>query len=224
MFHLDAGEYVFREAAPGDAPFIAEAVVAAESSGTGVFSYARIFGVEESAMKNFLTEIAREEAAGQDLTHNNYLVAEFRGKPVAACAGWIEAQNCAPSAFVKMQLFSHFLPREVVFGAKKNMEKVAEVNIERTPGALQLESFYVLPEYRGKNLPHKLINEHVKRHKLVFPELKTAQIILMRENGQALKSYMKAGFEIVKETRSDDPEIPKLLSGSGKYLLQLDIA
>ncbi len=224
MFHLDAGEYVFREALPEDAPFIAEAVVAAESSGTNVFSYARIFGIEDATMKNFLVEIAREDAAGQDLTHNNYLIAEYRGKPAAACAGWVEAKNCSPSSLVKMQLLAHFLPPEIVAGAKKRLEKVAEVHIERTPGALQLESFYVLPEFRGKNLPHKLINEHVKRFKLIFPELNTAQIILMRENTQALKSYLKAGFEIVKETRSDDPEIPRLLSGTGKYLLQLDIS
>ncbi|MCS7084572.1 MAG: hypothetical protein RMM53_02830 [Bacteroidia bacterium] len=223
MFHLDAGEFTFRAAGPEDAPFIAQAVAAAESSGTHVFSYARIFGVDDETMKSFLTQIAQEDAPGQDLTHNNYLIVEFRGKPVAACAGWVEAFNCAPSAHLKMQLFGHFLPPEIVAGAKARLEKVAQVHIERTPGALQLESFYVLPEFRGKNLPHKLINEHIKRFKLVFPDLKIAQIVLMRENTQALKSYLKAGFEIVAETRSDDPEIPQLLSGTGKYLLQLQI-
>jgi ribosomal protein S18 acetylase RimI-like enzyme len=223
MFHLDAGEFVFREATVHDAPFVAEAVVAAESSGTEVFSYARIFGLTLETMKAFLRQIAAEEAAGQDLTHNNYLIAEFRGKPVAACAGWVEAKNCAPSAMIKMQLLTHHLPPEVVAGAKSRLQKAATIHIERTPGALQLESFYVLPEFRGKNLPHKLINEHVKRHKLIFPDLKLAQIVLMRENTQALKSYLKAGFEIAAETRSDDPEISQLLPGTGKYLLQLEI-
>ena len=46
-----------KKATENDIPFLVETIVAAEKSGTSVFSYATLFEVNENKVKEVLTEI-----------------------------------------------------------------------------------------------------------------------------------------------------------------------
>ncbi|MBK6839524.1 MAG: hypothetical protein IPG90_15760 [Bacteroidetes bacterium] len=57
--------------------FLIETIVAAEKSGTDVFSYSKIFELPESEIRKILADILAEDATGQELCYSDYLMAEY---------------------------------------------------------------------------------------------------------------------------------------------------
>ncbi|MBX3102751.1 MAG: GNAT family N-acetyltransferase [Bacteroidetes bacterium] len=212
--------FTIRPATEADASFIAWAVRTAEASGTEVISYQRLFGLSDAELDTLLLTLAAEEADGQELTYNTHRVVEVANRPVAACAAWIEAQDSPPSHLVRAQLLAYVLGNDRLQAAADKLRVLAEVAIARTPGALQLEAFGVLPEYRGQGFTAALIESHIRHYKAEHPGLALAEIILMSENTAAQRAYAKAGFHVVHHTHSDNPLLLTLLPGAGKVLMQ----
>jgi translation initiation factor 4G len=209
----------FRRATPDDVPFIVECLLASESSGTDVISYQRIFGLSEPELRTFFVQLAGEEVSGNEFSYVNYWIAHSYNTPIAGTAAWIEAADGMASNTIKTQLLSYFLGAERFLAAKSKLEKVAAIDIERAPGTLQLDSIAVRPSYRGQGVLQALIAHVLHHFKTHHPKVNEAQILLMAENVSARRAYEKSGFVVQQSTRSKDPEVPKLVPGTGRILM-----
>lgn len=220
---LLAQPFRFRPAQPSDAAFLAACIIAADASGTELVSYQKIFNLQPSELGQTLEEIAGEELPGQELTWNNFVIAESGGQPAGVCAGWIEAHDSLPSGALKAQIWATVLGRERYLAARENLELVSQLTIDRTPGALQLDSLLVLPTFRGQGLAAKLFDYHICRFRNQSPELGKAQLLVMSDNESAVRAHEKVGFTRVLKKTCDDPRILQLLPGRSRTLMELDL-
>lgn len=212
-----------RPATEADVPFLVWVVKTAEASGTDVISYQRLFDLTDTELDDLLTNALAEEVDGCDLSYQNYVVAEWMGERVGACAAWIEADDYAPSHLIKGQMLAWVLGNDRLQAAREKIDLINEVNVLRDPGTLQLESFAVVPEHRGKGITRAMIQHHIDQYKNKRPELQYAQIAMMSSNLQGLRAYEKAGFQLLKQMHSVNPRVRELLPGTGKILLQKTI-
>ena len=77
---MEHNPLVFRKAEEKDIPFLIETIVAAEKSGTDVFSYSKIFELPELEIRKILADILAEDVTGQELCYSDYLMAEYEEK------------------------------------------------------------------------------------------------------------------------------------------------
>jgi ribosomal protein S18 acetylase RimI-like enzyme len=220
MTHL-----LIREAEVKDIPFIAEAIINAEKSGTNVLSYTTLFGLSEDETKKILTEILGEETSGCELSLANYLLAEKDGKAAAAVAAWIEGEDCVVSNNLKRNLISCYFP-------KKSFEKASSLNIiasellfSRMANSIQIEIVYTAKEFRGQKLAAALINKQIEKYSArkndQGEKVSMAEVQVFAHNSAAIKLYESLGFCI--------SEIKKTINGEGyfpsseKYLLRKNL-
>jgi len=209
-----------RPAQPEDMSFIVDCIRSAESAGTGRVSYAEIFGLTPQELDHLLTQLADDDTGQHEHSLNAFYILEREGKPVAGASAWIEGQEGLPSGTLKSQVISFALGFDRWRQATEQLKQVASINIARQTGALQLDGFYTVPEERGKGHVQMLIHQIVDLKLRQHPELNKAQILLMNENPAAQKAYRKAGFEVVRETRTDDTAVIRMLNGSGRVLME----
>lgn len=211
---------LIRRATPADAPFVAQYVMEAERGDNGPISYQRIFKLSDEALTQLLEQIAAEEIDGMELSHSNFLLLEPENGsgPIGGCASWLEAHECLPSSLLKAQTLGYFLGHVAMKEVREALDIVGLINIPRQPGALQLESFYIHPAYRGQGLLARLINAHIASWQPQHPAL--AQIIALNHNFRAIKAYANCGFEVVRALETDDSRMYDYFSSPGKVLLE----
>lgn len=215
---------IIRRATAKDIDFLTEAIIAAEKSGSQMpVSYSGIFSLSEEETNDLLRSALEEEIEGQELCPLHFLIAEINEKPAATCASWIEAVDGVSSGQVKANILFHLLGKEKWDQAAERLKAVAETNIERERGAVQVESVYTKPEYRGKGLTARIIEKHLEQHKKEHPSLKKAQVILLKNNTSAASAYHRAGFELSAEKTGAHPLIPTLLPCSSKIMMEKKI-
>lgn len=154
-----------------DIDFITDTIVAAEKIGTDNFGLAKLFGVDEETMKDYVHTMLDEEVDGCEMSLTNFLVARHEGRPVAAFAGWVEGCNedNMPSSLLKSNLIGYVLPQECLMRSREQADVVRPLQIEREAGAYQLEYSYTLPEYRGKGLMKQIIDLHIAEYQKITP-------------------------------------------------------
>jgi ribosomal protein S18 acetylase RimI-like enzyme len=105
------------------------------------------------------------------------------------------------------------------------MKLYAQIRIDRTPHALQLESIYTHPEFRGKGIAAHLIQSVIQQFKQEFPEIQKAEIVLSGSNAIAQRAYEKIGFSIEEQINYSGPveEIEQLFPGNSRIKLSKDI-
>jgi GNAT superfamily N-acetyltransferase len=209
-----------RQASAEDCNFIVEAIIAAEKSDSSLLSYARIFGLDEPAVTDLLKQALEEEIEGQEICIAHFLIAEMNHKPAAACASWIEAEQGVASGQIKANLFFHLLGKAAWERAANRLKAVAETNLERTPGAVQLEAVYTRREFRGNGLISKLIGEHLRLHTARTARPKQAQVILLKTNTVAASVYRKMGFEQVAERTGTSMLLRDILPSPVKIMME----
>jgi ribosomal protein S18 acetylase RimI-like enzyme len=209
-----------RRATNADILFLVEAITEAEASGSQQISYREIFALNDRELKDLLTSILAEEIQGCGWSPREFLIAEQDREAAACCAAWIEAASGLSSSIIKSQLLIEFLGQEKWGTSKDNLAAAAEINIERTPGVLQIESVYTQHGYRGSGLSGTLIREHLSQ--AAKSGTRSAEIQLMKNNGAAIKAYQKAGFTLQSEKGSDNPKLGKLLPYHTKLLMVRD--
>ena len=209
-----------RSATATDAAFLVECILGAEKSGTDRLSYSTIFQMSETRVREALLQILDEDIAGQELCVSGFRIAEVDGTPAAAICAWIEGNGGKSSSLLKANLLLHFFGRDSMSAAEANLKLMEELALPRERGALQLESVYVLPSFRGRRLAGQLIEHHLDSARQARPAVSFAQIILAGTNADALASYRRAGFEIIRQRTSNDPRILTLLPAATKLLLQ----
>jgi ribosomal protein S18 acetylase RimI-like enzyme len=214
-------EYMIRNAVTADTGFIADAIIAAEKSGTERLGLGTLFNLPEPEIKKLLMLCLDEESSGCELSLNSFLITEHAGKPVAAVAGWIEGfETNSTSRTIKTNLIGFVFPKENILAAHSNSGVVKDIVIEREKNTLQVENVYAISEYRGKGLAGSLIDEHITVSLAKYPELMKAQVQVFKNNESAIKLYERSGFKPVKLFTSGNKEILKYLPYNEKLLME----
>lgn len=207
--------YLIRKAIQNDIPFLIDCILAAEGF-AGKSTYEIIFDLSREEVRNILTKIFEEDIENQEICVNSFAVIEYKSQWVAGCAAWIEGKENIGSGTLKATAFSYFVTDKLKNNPK--IEALADVNIPRTFGTIQLESFYTIPEFRGKKLSNLLIDFHLGN--LKNKAIHAAEIITVTENQSAIRAYQNANFKIVENSTSENPLVKEILGANGKTLLR----
>ena len=187
----------FRKAVSADLPFIIECIVQSEYSGSNILGICAVLDISETSFRNALVEIFDEEIENQPWNLNAWYVAEINGDLAAGLCGWIEGTDGIQSDIVKAQ-FLQFFFKESFNIRQEALGAVSEITLKRTPGALQLEHLYTLPQYQGKGIMKNLVE-----FLCVDFDSQMHEIQLLKSNERALSFYEYIGFS-VNEIKCND--------------------
>lgn len=192
----------FRAATAEDADFLAEGVRIAERipATDDLTVYEAVFGFTREELDRFLASTLGEEGGDYPLTFGTFFVLEREGIPVACCAGWVEAVHGLPSGHLTAMQISRFLGTKRWRERAQFIRALAASAPARSPMALQLESFYTAPQFRGRGSTRRLIEGVLGVLAAGEGSPRTAEISLLVENRPAAGAYAKAGFEPVWTT------------------------
>ena len=104
-------DFLIREANLKDIDFLVEAVVNAEKGHRHIIPYCALFNISEVELCFMLKKIFSENIPDFDFSVRNFMIAEHKGCPVAAYAGWVEGIGGIPSRILKMSAFRTFLSK-----------------------------------------------------------------------------------------------------------------
>jgi GNAT superfamily N-acetyltransferase len=211
-----------RKAKESDRPFIANAIIEAEKSGTQTLFYTKVFQLYEVAVIALINDVFEEEIEGQEWCLSQFYVLEIDGQLAACLSSWIEGESGVGSGMIKAQILSYVLGDKWE-RANAPLALAASIQIPRIQGALQLECIFTAVEFRGKGLMGKLIQQVIEIEKNNHPALKTIEIQLMGNNANALASYTKCGFLKRSENTTADLGILNLLPGDTRVSLVKEI-
>jgi GNAT superfamily N-acetyltransferase len=216
-------EFIIREATLQDIPFIVEAIIHAEKSGTDRLSYTTIFGLTEEETKQKLTEMLEEEVDNCELSVSSYLLAEKDNLVVAGNGAWVEGLDGISSNDLKRNLINYYFPRSSFEKAAKAAAILSDIHIPRTINAIQLEIVYVKPEYRGNNLGETLEAKNIERLSALKDDISMVEGQIFGNNVASLNLHKKFGFEIVLEKQSENPEAGLYIPSNKKVLIRKHI-
>ena len=210
-------DLVFRKATPVDLPFLIKAVKAAEKLGTAGCVNEKLFLLSAAEVDALLNQALSIESGGYQLALSTFFVCTQGGVPVACCSSWIEAADGISSGFKMAAVLSDLLGFEKWIDAKAAIRSFADAIPQRTAGALQMETFYVEPNYRGRGLAVRIIGSVIRHFDSVVTSAKIAEITMLEGNAEALRAYQKAGFHI---HRKGDPgnALFRTLTGSAGFI------
>lgn len=198
---------VIRNTGLQDIDFIIETIIEAEKSFTNKISYCNVFSLTEKELISIFKEILRENVTGQELCYSDYLIAEVKGEIAGACGAWVEGANGFSSAVIKGNILLEFIPHDKIRKAKHYFTTLQELNIEREKDTLQIANAYLKEKFRGKGLVGKLINENIRIHKALCPQLIKVQLRPTITNDSAIRAYNKLGFEITSKKSTNDENV-----------------
>ncbi len=214
---------LIRNAREDDIDFLIESIIHAEKSNTNKLSYSTIFEISESDVRNILRNILIENIEGQELCMSSFRIAEVNGEIAGACAAWIEGQSGQSSSLIRANLIYHFFPRENQLKANQKADMINLLTIEREKGALQFECAWVKDKFKGKKISNRIMLKHLEYYLHDYPNLRKAQIIMVKSNEQAWKAHRKLGFRVVKEVYCNQPEILQILPSDRMMLIEANI-
>lgn len=217
---MQSNEIIVRRALAADIPFLIDAIVAAEKSGTDRVSYCTIFGMSEPELRAMLAEVLEEDVVGQELCVSGFMIAQSAGESVGAACSWVEGAEGKPSALLKGNLLLHFVGRERIAAASDRLRLVEELNFPRTAGILQVESVYVAESQRGRGLFGRLFDSLQAAARVKWPRTTKAHIALVKNNHAALKAYERAGFVTIAQRQSLAAGVLELLPAASKVLME----
>lgn len=168
----------------------------AETSGTELISYRKMFPCSEEELKKGFEIALDNDQPGHGLTYLTFLIAEVDGRPAAAACGYIEGEHGSSNHLMTGALMTAFGTESVMQGYKGNM-KFREVQIPKSNGALQIDSVATLPEYRGKGLFKMIFEEHCRT--AVLEGCNLLEIQVWAGNHGAIRTYEKLGCTITNE-------------------------
>jgi ribosomal protein S18 acetylase RimI-like enzyme len=210
-------ELGFRRAAPSDVPFLIVAVKAAERVRTGedLSSYEKLFGMSAVEFDTFLARTLPLEGSGHQLTFGTFYVVTRNEEPVGCCSAWVEAANGVASGFKVATALTHFLGSRRWNAGRAGIKAFSGCAPHRTPGALQMETFYVDPGSRGRGITAHLIEAVLSSFRAASLAPEAAEISLLNGNREALRAYEKAGFQLHWKSNTDSPFFEQLTGCSG---------
>lgn len=211
---------IINRATINDIDFITDAIVAAEKSGTDNFGLAKLFGVDEETMKGYIHDMLDEEVDGCEMSLSSFLVARYKGNPVAAFAGWIEGCNedNMPSSLLKSNLIGYILPQECLLSSREKSDIVKPLQIEREVSSYQLEYSYTKSDFRGKGIMMDIIEAHMEQ--AITAGCNKIQVHVFDNNRAAIRTYEKMGFEVKKNFLSSHPLTSEFFPSNNELLME----
>lgn len=202
---IDDSKYRMRKATLDDVDFLVTTIIEAEKSSTKNLGLANYFEITESELRLYLKDILEEDINGCELSVSSFIVAEYEGKVVSTCGGWLEGHNedSQPSSVLKSNLISYHFPKETVLNAQRKWEIVKDLQIEREWGIYQMEYSYTVPEHRGHHLVPRIKEVHIKQAKELGA--KKIQAHVFANNIKSLRSNKRSGFKVVQSYKSSHP-------------------
>ncbi|HYV55281.1 MAG TPA: hypothetical protein VE933_11915 [Chitinophagaceae bacterium] len=211
---------LFRKGEARDIPNIIDTIVAAEKSGTDLFSYSTIFEIPEEEVRRLFVLILSEDVLGQELCYSDYLVAEVSGKFAGAVAAWIEGENGQESSVRKAMLLNYFFPAENMRKAQEKRKYLDQMHFDPIIGSLVIDVGLTLPEFRGQGILARLMQEQTRLQLQRRPDVKVSNIHVMKNNTVAYKIYSKLGYHVLREKTCADPIILKWLPGDTQVVME----
>jgi len=211
-------EVIIRQATLNDIPFLVEAVIVAEKSGSDILSYTTVFGLTEDETRKVLTAMFEEEIDGGELSVSSFMVAEVDGKVVSARAGWVECACGESSYFLKRNLISYCIPKKNIENALRAKDIVRDIYIEREPNIIQLEYAYTDPKYRNLGLFRKVRNALVNKLHKENPNIEFVDLQVFEGNESVYKRNIADGFFVRERKESKNPDAGKYFPYGGTKL------
>jgi len=210
----------YRRAFVDDAEFIAMAILAADRSGTPNSSYCALFQMEEKAFLEMVIALLEMELEDCEFSVAAFCIAESDGIRAGACAGWMEGAQGIPSWQMKFTALRYVLSPEALIAFQNMQTRVKGMMPERTNGALQIESVYITPAFRGNGIVEGMIQHHMEWNQLASKQESLTEIITYDNNARAIRAYEKLGFRITSSTKLTDPEVILVYPADGMVLMQ----
>jgi len=208
------------KATEADIDFIIESIIEADRCNTDRISYCNIFNLSLSEFKDILKNILLEDIGGHEFCLSSFLIAKIDGRNAGACCSWIEALDGTPSFLIKYSLLSQYLDEAKIEYSKSISPLIKGFHIERERLALQIESVYVHPNFRGLGISNKIISEHFRQKRLLYPNLEKSQLIVTNDNVRALSVYEKLGFAVTRKFKVDNEMILSILPSDCLVLME----
>jgi GNAT superfamily N-acetyltransferase len=214
-------EISFRRGSLDDREFLVAAIIEAERSGTSSSMYERVFDLTRDELEDGLRSVLAEDLPGCELCAGSFLLAVVGDQPVGCIATWIEGETGVASSIVKATVWPRVLGIKRWIDAAPKLRLIAEVDIAREPGALQVESVFVVPSFRGRRITTALIESAIREVRTHSPKCTLAQILTVPENTASARAFTSAGFARTRETRSTSADLLACFPGSGRVLWEL---
>ena len=189
-------DIVIRRATKEDIPFLASIILLAETSGSELISYRKMFLLSDDELLKGFEMALNNEQEGHGLTYLSFIIAECGGKQAAAACGYIEGEFGSSNHLMTGALITGFGTEKVVEAYKSNAV-YKNVQIAKTLGSLQIDSVATLPDFRGKGLFKMIFDEHIKNAK--SKKCEQLEIQVWAGNDTAIAAYKKLGCEITAE-------------------------
>jgi GNAT superfamily N-acetyltransferase len=210
-------DLVFRKAIPADLPFLIEAVKAAERLGSGGCTYEKLFLLSTAEVDDLLAGALAIDSDGYQLALRTFSVFARGALPLACCSSWVEAEDGISSGFKMASVLCDLLGFEKWLAANAAIKAFANATPQRTPGALQMETFFVEPNCRGQGLTARIIDHVISHLASADSPAKLAEITMLEGNAEALNAYQKAGFH-VRQNGVPGSELFRTLTGSARFI------
>ena len=216
-------DILIRKATIKDVDFLVDTIVFAEKSGTANFGLANLFEISEEDMCMYIKKILEEEIDGCEFSISSFIVAEHKGKVVAALAGWIEGQNedGLSSSMLKSNLFSYVFPKDLIFKVRSKSEAVKPIQIERSIGAYQFDYGFTNQCYRGKGIMNAIIENHIQIAKT--QGVRKMQVHIFENNLASINNYLRKGFDVKERYESHHPLTSIIFPYNVELLLEKEI-
>lgn len=197
--------------------FLVEAIVSAERlpNDNVRTMYEVIYGISREELAEFLRVALRSDHVGSPLSLMAFRLIFENGLPIACCAGWMEASTGVPSGSLVAMLLSRFLGAKRLRTRSEEIRLLASVAPKRSPHTLQLESFYVTPDWRGRGYTRRLIEGYFAEYSERASRALSAEISLLLENTAARRAYTAAGFDEQWSTEICPPRFRELTGSNG---------
>lgn len=208
------------KATEADIDFIIESIIEADRCNTDRISYCNIFNLSLSEFKDILRNILLENIEGHEFCLSAFLIAKVDGLTAGACCSWIEAIEGTPSFLIKYSLLSQFLEKKNMEHSKNIRNLLKGLHVDREKLALQIESVYVLPNFRGLGISSNIIREHFRQKMLQSPDLEKSQLIVTCDNQSALVVYQRLGYSVSKKIKVENDKILSILPSNCFILME----
>jgi GNAT superfamily N-acetyltransferase len=214
---------IVRRAEMKDIPFLITAIIEADKSGTPRSSYCSLLNIDELRFGDMLEKIFQLKLGGFEFCVSSFCLLECNNEPIGASASWIEHLNEIPSWQNRMLSIRETSSPESYSNLLKISEQSSNLIPPRSPLALQIESVYIVPDYRGGGLFKKMLDFHIYNALKLHPELNNIELVVYDNNIPALKAYSKLGFEVTQQSKLSNPEISAIFPSDGMVLISKNI-
>ncbi len=211
----------FRKAVEADIEFIVEGIIEAEKSGSDKLPYTTLFDLSEEDTAKLIRDILDEDIEGQEWCLQHFLIAEADGQQAACLSCWVEGSQGLGSGQLKAQAMAYFLDK-VWNEAADKLKLLAEMQLPRLKGYVQLECIYTHKAFRGQGLAGRLIEFAVSEHQKNDIDFEGCEIQLLANNSAAVASYTKCGFLNRRESTCNDIRILDLLADGTRISMVLN--